>query len=302
MIPRNVDGLLLACRALSLTFDAHAGLRMQKDIQRLGEVAGIAAAMAAQDNISPREIDVGVLRAILKENGILDEKYRPKTAIPEGKPLELPAPDALEPEQTEALAWISTYAGPETALAMRGMLNSEDPNVRFRAASALAWHGISDGVEELLKCVEDREGENTKGNKSAPIWQAAITFLGMAKDERAIPVLIGVLEDKDATLGGLVGAVRALERLGDESVIPALRDLLKREDLPTERKLQMSMGALKHIGPAVEEAKWQIELAVAETLSTLGAPDDEVRQIVKPHLDDPRAHVRRYARKLLHME
>lgn len=239
------------------------------------------------------------LQAVLKENGILDEKYRPKTAIPEGKPLELPAPDALEPEQTEALAWISTYAGSETALAMKGMLNSDDPNVKFRAAAALAWHGINDGVQELLKCVENREAEKTKGNKSAPIWQAAITFLGMAKDGRAIPVLLGVLKDKNATLDGLIGAVRALERIGDASVIPDLHEFLNRSDLPAERNLQISMGALKHMASAVEDARWQIELAVAETLLKLGASKDEVRQIIEPHLDDDRAHVRRYARKLL---
>ena len=55
----------------------------------------------------------------------------------------------------------------------------------------------------------------------------------------------------------------------------------------------------QHPGPAVEDAKWQIELAVAEALSKLGASSEEVRQIIEPHLNDPRAHVRRYARKLL---
>ena len=147
--------------------------------------------------------------------------------------------------------------------------------------------------------MENRVAERTEGNKSAPIWQAAIPFLGMSRDRRAIPVLLGVLKDKDATLDGVIGAVRALERLGDESVIPDLRELLKRTDIPTERPLQMSMGALKHIGPATEDAKWQIELAVAETLLELGAPAEEVHQMIEPHLDDARAHVRRYAKKLM---
>jgi flavin-dependent dehydrogenase len=302
LLPRNVDGLLLACRAISLTFDAHAGLRMQKDIQRIGEVAGVAAAMAVKGAISPREIDVRELQSIMKESGVLDERYRPKVAIPADKPLELPSHTDLSPEQTEALVWMSTYRGPETALALRGMLNSDDPNVRFTASAALAWHGIDDGVNELLKTVENRVEEKTKGNKSAPIWQAAIPFLGMAGDKKAIPALLEVLKDKSAPLDALIGSVRALERLGDESVIQELREVLKREDLPTERSLQISMGALKHIGPAVEDAKWQIELAVAEALSKLGAPAEEVRQIIELHLDDPRAHVRRYADKLLRLQ
>jgi flavin-dependent dehydrogenase len=299
LIPRNVDGLLLACRAISLTFDAHAGLRMQKDIQRIGEVAGIAAAIAAKEGVSPREIDVKQLQAILRESGVLDEKYRPKPAIPERRAMELPAHAGLDPGQTEALVWLSTYRGAETALALKGMLSSDDPNVRFRASAALAWHGIDEGVQELLKCVEERTAEKTEGNKAAPIWQAAIPFLGMAEDKRAVPTLVGVLKDENATLDALIGAVKALERIGDESVIPDLREFLRRENLPTERVLQISMGALKHIGPAVEDAKWQIELAVAEALSKLGAPAEEVRQIAEPYLNDARAHVRRYANKLL---
>jgi hypothetical protein len=90
--------------------------------------------------------------------------------------------------------------------------------------------------------------------------------------------------------------------MGDKSIIPELRELLRRDDLPTERALQISMGALKHIGPAVEDAKWQIELSVAEALLKLGAPGEEVRQIIEPHLKDARAHVRRYASKLLMQE
>ena len=299
MLPKNVDNLLLACRALSLTFDAHAGLRMQKDIQRIGEVAGIAAAMAAKTGVSPRQIDVKELQDILKGTGILDEKYRPKTAIPESKTLALPAESDVGKEETEALVWLSTYKGPETALALKGLLNSDDPNVRFRASAALAWNGIDEGVQELLRCLEERQPEKTEGNKSAPIWQTAITFLGIAEDKRAIPPLIKVLEDENPTLDGIISAVRALERIGDKSVVPDLRKLLKRKDLPTERSLQISMGALKHIGPAVEEARWQIDLAVAEALSKLGGDGEEVRQIVEPYLSDDRAHVRRYARKLL---
>ncbi|MBM3211671.1 FAD-dependent oxidoreductase, partial [Candidatus Poribacteria bacterium] len=301
LIPKNVDGLILACRAVSLTFDAHAGLRMQKDIQRIGEVAGIAASITAKNNLMPREINIKELQDILKGTGILDEKFRPKQAIPEDKPLELPSHEEISPEQSEALVWMSTYKGAENALALKSLLKSNDPNIRFRASTALAWHGIDDGIQELMRNVKERIAEKTKGNKSAPIWQASITFLGIAKDKRASPILLDVLKDENVTLDGIIGAVRALERIGDSSVIPALRELLKRENLPIKRNLQMSMSALKHLKPASEDAKWQIELAVAETLSKLGASKEEVQQIAEPYLSDERAHVRRYASKIMKM-
>jgi HEAT repeat protein len=114
----------------------------------------------------------------------------------------------------------------------------------------------------------------------------------MAKDKKAVPALVGILQDEKAGLDALIGAVRSLGRIGDESAVSALRDLLKREDLPTERIMNSGWGT-------VEDAKWQIELAVAEALSKLGAPGEEVRQIIKPYLNDARAYVRRYANKLL---
>lgn len=292
LLPKNVDGLLLACRALSVTYDAHMEFRMQNDIQRIGEVAGIAAAMAAKKGISPREIDVKELQTVLKETGILDEKYRPKPAIPERK-MKLEAISTLEKEKTEELVWVSAHRSPESALALKSLLDSDDPHIRFKASAALAWHGLDVGVSELLKCVVERREEKPEGPRAVPLWQAAITFLGMAQDKKAVPALIGVLKDEEAGLDALIGAVRSLGRIGDESAIPALRNLLKRKNLPTERVLNRGMGA-------VEDAKWQIELNVADALSKLGAPDDEVRQIIESYLNDSRAYVRRYANKVLH--
>jgi len=298
MIPKNVDGLLLACRAISMTYDAHMEFRMQKDIQRLGEVAGVVASMCATKGITPREIDIKELQAILKERGFLDEKYRPKPAVPADKPLELPSASEIDNEKANELVWVSTYSNRGNALALKGMLNSNDPIVRFKASAALAWHGLKDGVDELLKNLEDRNSEQLKANKVVPMWQSAIPFLGMAGDKRSIPALLNVLKDESASLDALVAVVRALERLGDESVILALRDFLKRENLPTERVLQTSTGTM-FLNPVVDDARWQIELAVAETMLKLGAPHDEISQIIKPHLDDKRAYVRRYANRLI---
>ncbi len=117
-----------------------------------------------------------------------------------------------------------------------------------------------------MKLVKERTAEKTEHiRKFAPIWVAAIPFLGISGDRKAVSVLVEVLGDENATLDAIIGAVIALERIGDESVIPALHELLEREDLPTERVLNSSMGA-------VEDARWQVELNVASALSKLGAP------------------------------
>ena len=129
--------------------------------------------------------------------------------------------------------------------------------------------------------------QTTSPNKEKQSLQESI-----AKDKKAVPTLIGVLEDEAAGLDALIGAVRSLGRIGDESAIPALHNFLKRENLPTQRVMNSGMRT-------VEDAKQQVELTVAEALSQLGAPVDEIRQIVESYLNDPRAYVRRYAKKLL---
>ncbi|HGJ65602.1 TPA: FAD-dependent oxidoreductase, partial [bacterium] len=269
MIPKNVDGLLLACRAISMTYDAHMEFRMQNDIQRLGEVAGISASLSAKKGITPRELDIKELQSILKEKGFLDEKYRPKSAIPLDKPLELPASSELSNEAINDLIWLSTSQRPESALVLRGLLNSDNPIVRFKSSSALAVHGLSDGFDELFKNVTERVEQKVEGAKTVPIWQSSIPFLGMIGDKRAIPAILGILKDKNANLDALIASVRALERIGDDSVIPALWEFLKRDDLPTERVLQISTGTT--LNPVVDDAKWQIEIAVAETMLKLGS-------------------------------
>ena len=162
-------------------------------------------------------------------------------------------------------------------------------------AAALAWHGLDAGVPELLKLVEERGKEETEGRRNVPSWQAAIPFLGMAKATEAVPVLTGILKDKSAGIDALIGAVRALGRIGDESAVPALREFLKREDMPTTRVMNDGWGT-------TDDWKWQIDLATAEALSKLGASDEETHKIIKPYLDDNRAYVRRYADRLLQSE
>jgi len=304
LLPQGVDGLLLASRALSISYDAHHAFRMQNDIQRVGEVAALAAVQAVQTGVLPREIDLTVLQPVLKERGLLADRYRPKPAIAArysatGVP-QLPDPQALTPDTAKDLVWLGVRAGEAGVPALKEALKSEDATVRFEASVALASRGVDEGVSVLLETVEERaglvpSGGTPAGIRTVPQWQAALPFLGIAGDPRAVPALAAVLEDRATPLDGLVAAVRALGRIGDQAGIPALEALLARHDLPTER----AFHAPDHVNAAVEDARWQLELAAAEALGRLGAPASTVRAHVRPYLGDERAYVRRYANRVL---
>jgi hypothetical protein len=71
LVPQAIDGLILAGRCLSATFDAHASVRSMGQCMAMGQAAGTAAAIAVSDSVEPRNVDVATLRAKLIEAGAI---------------------------------------------------------------------------------------------------------------------------------------------------------------------------------------------------------------------------------------
>jgi hypothetical protein len=63
LVPLNVDNLLIGSRCISSTHEAHSSLRVMPVVAGIGEAAGIAAAWAARQAISPRQVDGVKLKA-----------------------------------------------------------------------------------------------------------------------------------------------------------------------------------------------------------------------------------------------
>ena len=69
LVPKGVDNLLVAGRAISADAMAGSAIRMMPSCMAFGQAAGTAAALAAAEGIRPRDVDVSRLRAILREQG-----------------------------------------------------------------------------------------------------------------------------------------------------------------------------------------------------------------------------------------
>ena len=67
LVPVGVDNLLVAGRCVSATHEAQASLRVMPQCFAMGEAAGVAASLAIERSILPREVDAGELRAILEQ-------------------------------------------------------------------------------------------------------------------------------------------------------------------------------------------------------------------------------------------
>ena len=68
LIPKGVRNMLVAGRCISSDHGAQASYRIMPTVCCIGEAAGVAAALAAKGGVSTREIAVGELQRILKEN------------------------------------------------------------------------------------------------------------------------------------------------------------------------------------------------------------------------------------------
>jgi len=65
LVPRNIDGLLIAGRCISGSHDAHASYRVQCIAMAIGAAAGAAAATAVEQDVPPRAVDVARVQRLL---------------------------------------------------------------------------------------------------------------------------------------------------------------------------------------------------------------------------------------------
>jgi glycine/D-amino acid oxidase-like deaminating enzyme len=71
LVPVGVEHLLVAGRCFSASHEALASARMMPSCLAMGEAAGTAAALSARDSISPRTLNVSLLRGHLAQQGVL---------------------------------------------------------------------------------------------------------------------------------------------------------------------------------------------------------------------------------------
>lgn len=70
LVPKEVDGLLLAGRCISGTHMAHSNYRVMPICVNMGQAAGVAAALCVRKGIQPRRADVRAIQQRLRTMGV----------------------------------------------------------------------------------------------------------------------------------------------------------------------------------------------------------------------------------------
>ncbi len=71
LVPKKVDGLLVACRAFSSEYGFNEYFNLIPHCIALGQAAGTAAALAVEGGVKPREVDYGTLQQRLISQSVI---------------------------------------------------------------------------------------------------------------------------------------------------------------------------------------------------------------------------------------
>ncbi|MCZ7648196.1 MAG: FAD-dependent oxidoreductase [Planctomycetota bacterium] len=308
MLPKRVENLIVACRAVGMTHDAHHLFRMQRDMQALGEAAAVAAGVALREKTSVRAVDVKAVQRRLIERGALPPEtldgrgvgtnIEPDETLPKKSVAELFACWLTEKEGAAQLELLRR--GAEAHAELRAALAGAEPGARLMAALNLGLQGLADGAELLRETVRARQVDATKARCAGNRWSGALFLLEKlgAREHGAIGLAIDLAQAPGSTLPMAVQAVRLLGRQASAAEgLAAVRAALKRDDIDGGLKLKDSSGG-PNATRSLQDRRFELELAAAEALAKFNAAD-EARAIAERYTADPRALVRRYAREIL---
>jgi len=294
ILPKGIDNLLAVGKSFSVDHDTNLGARMQRDLQHLGEAAGVAAALAVRYRKTAREVPIEKLQHELVLIDVL--RNEDLDAIDAPPPEFDPASAAAKLGTAESLeAMVGLYlAGEVSVPVLRPLLEDDDSDVRADAALLLGMLGDRSAVPELLRCLKERNPRTHRftlvdcsSRSSVPMWYASAILLGRLRERAAVPLVTGVLRDPDSCPPDLASfAIVALERIGDPAAAEAIKPYLKTgESAPMDNENQAF------------ELKWGVRTNAARALARLG--DTSGVPMLIELLDANQSLTRDYAQRLL---
>lgn len=243
LLPKGVEGVLIAGIGISAHRDAIPIARMQPDQGNLGYAAGVAAAMASRDGITPRQVNVKMLQKHLVEIHNLAE---PVLSHHDSYPL---PPDRI---RAAVEAVVHNYRDAHVLLAqpsdtlplLQAAYAKAAGGEKLIYAHVLAALGDGTGVPTLLDAVRPGGIAANDQQPGGAGRLGMIRMLGYTRDARAVPVLAELCRGADTAADfQLVRSLAfALGRIADSSAAPALAELLQASK-PRGRPAQTLMVA-----------------------------------------------------------
>ena len=303
LLPRGVEGLLVTGLGISAHRDAMPVLRMKADIQNQGYAAGVAAAMAVQEGVLPRRIDVRKLQERLVGVGNL-----PREVL--GWEDTLPLPFAVLERAVKRLS--KGYDGlPEVMSDPVRALPLLRAEVGFEPAHVRALLGDFTAAPDLIAKLETQawdEGWNFRGMsqylRSVGTVDRYVIALGRTRAGAALPVLDRLASELtgESAYSHFRALALAYESIGDPRGAAALERLLALPGVaghafrPDEIR---PIPGYSDLPTNKERSDVLRELCVVRALFRLGDPSGVARRTLEAYVQDPRRAYANHARQVL---
>lgn len=324
LLPKGLENIMVVGKAFSATHDALAAPRMQPDLENLGGIAALAAAMAIRSGETLRTINVKALQAKLVEGGALPEQVLSRTLVTlqyTGEELEalvgsLTADRPLYAYSDMELNEIYhgriplvdiCSAGPQVVPVLEKAHSEAEGDRRVLLAQALAMVGSTAGVPTLVSAIQSQLGGEHLPERSAHIRHVGlppdqgaaadvvylIYALGLARDRRILPIWQRVVDllapateaDIMDRHKSLFHYVTALCYGAERLGEPAAIPILKQLHRYPPYYNQVSDKGFQP--DYTKERRAYLELVVGRALARCGSPDGFV--ILINYLNDVRA-------------
>jgi hypothetical protein len=312
LLPTGIDGLLVASLGASYHRDAMPIVRMQPDIQNQGYAAGVAAAMAAADNVPTRQIDIRKLQQHLVSVGNLDPQIL--TDSDWEQPSAERVQEALKNlESGRDFATLLTLSSAQSVpLIQQAYESTADPEKKVRCAHLLAVLGSPAGRETLFEQLRVRSwdtgwsfvGMGNHGSGTSEM-DSMIMALGQLQDEEAVPLILQKLSTltSQSEFSHIRACALALGTIGGPEAAPALAALLRQPEM--KGYAMLSIGEAMEKTPAGKDRDSTSregslrELLLAEALFRCGDDAGLGESILKQYVLDLRGVYSRYAQAVL---
>jgi len=303
LLPRDVEGILVTGLGVSAHRDSMPVLRMKADIRNMGYAAGLAAAMAAKENVPPSALDVKQLQRKLIAIGNLP------SAVLEAKD-SFPLSDEALVSAVKRLS--NGYDGLAEILSDPARaLPALKQETCFEAMHVRALLGDAEVAPALVKRLENAkwdEGWNFKGmsqyNWCVSKLDAIIIALGTTRNPCALPALDALARQLtgESEYSHFRALARAYGAIGGKGAAASLTMLLKIPgiaDHAIQDAVPPPIPGYSDLAMNAERSDVLRELSVAAALYRLGDPDGVAKRSLNAYLADPRRVYANFARLVL---
>ncbi|PAW77475.1 MAG: hypothetical protein B9S32_10780 [Verrucomicrobia bacterium Tous-C9LFEB] len=320
LLPSGLENVWIACRAAGVETTASYAVRMQRDMQRLGEAAGIAAALAAQNGGASRKISLPSLQSRLAKNNqsapvVNGNGHSNGKANGNSAHATIPGETRLAQGEPGLHLWTLYRDRENHASAVKQALHSPLPAASFYAATILAMWEDASAEPRFIQAITQREmglppselNTGAYGQEiDIPFWLLAIILLRRCGTAQCGKVLREVADNPDAILNVRTAVALTVERLLNRGQISAevamdIVNLLLRHPLPdslltpsrsTWRSLRKAEQVTLRNESGVDtrqDHSWQLHLVACRVRVRAGLA---VHDFMHSYSSDPRAIVR----------